>query len=665
MANRWTAPKSGNRLNQGQPWRRGDNEDLTLQFQGSPLSVVISGGVLPPGLFFNGATRKVQGTFAALPKDQTTYPVVFRATFAEGETLRTYDRSFVWVVNPVDEEQHWQDTSPDIKDLGVINRASTVTIQLDIVNPDADRLVYKAMGVATGIPGAFAGLPLGLEIDSYGRVIGSPTVTGNQPGVYYFKIYARDPDDLIKNPREEGDPRTSQKTYRITIAPEIVLDARLSDTVRWETPSGSLGSTYETYASHFAVKAVPQFQVSGGQSLETQTIRYTLTGRSKPLPDGLLLDAQTGLIIGRCPYVTVNTSYEFIVEARVVFVNIQNGAIRQSAIASERTFSLTVRSIFGVDSVTSLQINVPGPAREKIAKWIWGNLVEIHSSDPKAPSELTVMGRANTFRPSDIFFGKKREYRILLASGLNYRQDGNFLSRLKDYHHTTDLRIGRLASARARSPEGVHIYDVIYLGMVDPLEGSGGFVAGQEETLNRYVPGQKPTAIPQWNLSAQDSHYFPASIRNMRADMISTSGRKDWVEQGQAAADRGYGLVGREGLPLWMMSEQELGKPQTIPGYVCAIELIHVKAGSGPAIVRILEQAGMNEDLQGTTVTVDRYLLLSDGYGSTSFDFDQDSGSITTFDGPDNTNTPTTQYTTFDKILRSESKYYKFPPGDK
>jgi len=73
----------------------------------------------------------------------------------------------------------------------------------------------------------------------------------------------------------------------------------------------------------------------------------------------------------------------------------------------------------------------------------------------------------------------------------------------------------------------------------------------------------------------------------------------------------------------------------------------------------------MNEDLQGTIITVDRYLLLSDGFASTTFDFDEASGSITTFDGPENPHTPTVQLTSFDKSLRSESKYYKFPPGDK
>ena len=115
-----------------------------------------------------------------------------------------------------------------------------------------------------------------------------------------------------------------------------------------------------------------------------------------------------------------------------------------------------------------------------------------------------------------------------------------------------------------------------------------------------------------------------------------------------------------------MMSEQELGKPASVLGYQCAFELAYVKAGSGPAIVKALSTAGMNTDLQGTSITVDRYLLLSDGTASTTFDgpefgFEE----VTTFDGPENTESPTTSLTTFDTSLQSESKYYKFPPGDK
>ena len=638
----------------GVPWRRGDVVDMMIGVSTTNLDhVEVVGGQLPPGLFYNGGNRKVQGTIGILPKETAIYPVVLRATMLNG---RSYDRSYRWIMDISDEEQHWT-TPTGVQALGTVNRGSSVTIQLDIVNPDGDPLVYKAVGYA-GPPGSHQGLPLGLEVDEFGRIIGSPTITGNQAGDYYFRVYARDPDDLLRNPRGEGNPRTSEKIYSLTITPDIVLDARLSDVVRWETLSGSLGTCFETYPSFFAVKASPQYEISQGNSTETQSIRYSLTARSNPLPNGLLLDPTTGLILGRCPYVVVSKTFEFTVEARVVFVNNITNEVRLSSITGERTFNLTIKSIFAADSVTSLQINVPGPARKEIAQWVWGN---------KARGQIFT--RAQLYRNNDAYFGRRNEYRILLINGLNYTT-GDFQNRLRDYHHPTDLRIGKVASAKARSPDGTHLYDVVYLNIIDPMEGAGGFnTLGQEERLPRYLPGQKPVAIPEWNLTKDMANYYPVSIKNMRADLINT--------QNRLTGHLGYGLSGREGLPLWMMCEQELGKPATILGYQCAIELACVKAGGGPAIVKSLQVAGINDDLEGTTITVDRYLLLSDGVASTTFyddrdgvagDDDSDSGdylNVVTFDGPDNLDTPTTVPTTFDISLQSESKYYKFPPGDK
>jgi hypothetical protein len=662
MASIWVNPAQGNLLNDGQPWRHGDQVNLQLEFNAdrAPFieSIILSGGSLPPGLFFNGATKKVQGTIAALPKDQPSYPVVFRVKMRDSG--RTYDRSFRWIVDLSDEEQRWGSPA-GLQNLGAVNRGSNVNIQLDIVNPDNDALVYKAVGYK-GPPGSHAGLPNGLSIDNFGRLVGSPTITGNQAGDYYFRIYARDPDDLDSVPRGEGNPRTSEKIYQLTLTPNIVLDARLSDVVKWETPSGSLGSCYETYPSYFAVKASPQYETSGGSASETQTIRYTLTPSSKLLPSGFLLDPLSGMILGRAPYVAVSKTYEFTVEARVVFVSITTGAVRLSSIASERTFSVTIKSIFATDAVTSLEINVPGAARQKIIQWVFSNQAE----DRTIGHELTILGRASVFRPTDQYFGRVRNYRILLVNGLNYIQDGSFQERLKDYHHPTNLRIGHLTSAKARTPEGTHIYDILYLTVIDPLEGAGGFDAlGKEQVLNRYTAGQKPTAIPQLNLKANDSRYFPSSIKNLRSDMLNRNNRNDWAGNNESAGSRGYGVSGKEGLPLWMMCEQTLGDPTSVLGYQCAIELAYVKPGGGPAAVKALTTAGINEDLQGTVITVDRYLLLSNGTASTTFDGpEHGTDEITTFDGIDNLLTPTTALTTFDTSLQSESKYYKFPPGD-
>jgi hypothetical protein len=367
------------------------------------------------------------------------------------------------------------------------------------------------------------------------------------------------------------------------------------------------------------------------------------------------------LITGRCPYVTVSKTSEFTIEARVVFLNNSTGEIRLSTIASERTFSLTIRSIFASDGVTSLQISVPPATRSLLAQWIWGTAPELRDGK-NIPHNLTILGKDQVFRANDVYFGKKRDYRIMLVSGLNYLQNGSFLDKLRDYHHPTTLRVGKVQSARAVTPDGKYIYDVIYMTTIDPMAGAGGFDAqGREELLAR----QPGTAIPVWNMTKDADHYYPNSIRNMRADLINRFNRLPWGENNETMESRGLGVSGREGLPLWQMSEQIVGDPSSIPGYQCVIELAYVNPGSGPGIVKTLTLAGMNEAVQGLTIPVDRYLLLSDGTSNTTFDGPEYGlDEITTFDGPDNAITPTSFLTTFDTSLQSESKYYKFPPGD-
>jgi hypothetical protein len=654
MANIWLGPPGGKISNGGRPWRRGDPVNLLLQVDSTDLqSLVLSGGTLPPGLLFDQASHRVQGTIGALDKSKSSYDVVFRATTQAG---RFYDRSFQWQVNPVDEAQGW--TSQATKDLGTWNRGANINISLDISNPDADPLTYEIVG-ARGPAGSFSGLPHGLSIDRFGRIIGSPTISENLPGVYWFRVYVRDPSDLAHDPRQEGNPRTSEKVFTITLSDAVVSDPRLSDVVRWITPAGSLGSTYETLSSHFAVEARPQYEVNEGSSTDVQLVRYTIIPTSKPLPGGLILEPLTGLIVGRCPYVNSTKIYEFTIEARVVFQSQLDGTIRQSSIASQRTFSLTVRNTFTTDQTTTLQISVPANVRAKIATWVWGN-----KSEARTTHELTVLGRNNLFRFGDPAFGRRNFYTVPLVSGLNYTDTVDLAALLRDYHGPTTLNIGEVKTARALDPEGNYIHDMIYLAVEDPLQGAGGFDQdSKEQDQSRYRVGQKATGIPQWNLKPTDHHYWAGSLKNRRLDLIQTSNRIDWSEQGETANKRGLGLSGREGLPLWMTCEQVTGRPQSILGWIPAIELACVRPGLGAGVVKSLKQAGIEKELGGLTIQVDRYLLLTDGYVSTTFD-GIETQDVTGFDGTENTLTPTLTNTTFDQALVQESKYYRFPRGD-
>lgn len=715
----------------GRPWAIGDIVNLALSFSTQPDSLELIGGVLPPGVVFNATTFKIQGVIGIFPKTAFNYPVVFRATIDD----EIFDRTFFWIMDTSDLEQQW--VSPLLQDLGAVDRGSNVIIPLDLVNPDGDPLEFKAIGAASPIAGqeAFQGLPRGLEIDSFGRIVGSPLVTDNPPGVYYFRVYVRDPDDLGDLPRGQGLPSlTSEKLYRITLNQAIAQDSRLSDTVRWITPAGSLGSTYETYPSHFGVEAVPQFETTGSSS-EIQSIRYSLAPGSKPLPEGLLLDPGSGLIIGRAPYVINTRVFEFTVDARVVLTNRTTGQVVVSSIGSQRTFSISVRNLFSTNAVSNITVTVPPDIRRKIISWTHSVRPELRRivGTNTGPNTLTLFGPTNVFRLADPLWGRVKDLKIRLISGLNFlgsetvvaaepwrvgdRVDqggvvenirvgdilpdvdgvsrpikvadlrtrgsvgsgsgSDFLDRLSDYHHPTTLRVGRVAWARGLSPEGVHVYDVIYLGVTDPKEGAGGFDSLGRET-RELRPHSPATPVQRLNIQSGQVNYYPNSIRNFRLDLIQRENRL-------AGSLPGYGFSGSEGLPFWQFHEQVRGRPATRLGYQAAIEIAYLRPGTAAGVVRALELAGINNDLQGMTIEVDRYLVITNGF--TALDFDgptvqpispllppnlevvplpdtNPTPEITTFDGPDSSLSPTISPTTFDTILIEEGKYYKFTPGD-
>lgn len=641
-------------------WKIGDVADVNLLFNRTLDNLELIGGVLPPGLIFNSVSRRIQGTVGIFPKENLSYPVVFRATIGDD----VFDRTFRFLMDPEDLKAQW--TSNVFEDLGAVDRGSNVIIPLGLTNPDGDPLVFTPVGAdppfATPGQEVFRGLPAGLEIDSFGRIVGVPLITNNPPGQYFFRIFIRDPGDQQTNPRGQGEPtRTSEKIYRITLNPTIAQDARLSDTVRWITPAGSLGSTYETYPSHFSVQALPQFR-AGATAQNTQRIRYSIAPGGGSLPQGVSLDRDTGLIVGRMPYTTGNRVFNFTVEARVVFVNRTTLVETVSNISSLRSFSITVRDLYVFNAVTNLSINVPPRIRKKIVEWVWGIRPEVRRRVGRntGPDVLTLFGPENLFRRPDRFWGRRAadDLNIRVITGLDFSAVGNLTDHLVDYHHPTTLQVGKLGWARGLSPEGVHVYDVVYLGVVDPLREAGGFEGGRETFQARPSSG---VAIPGRNILANQPNYFPNSVRNFREDLIRTQNRLP-------GSLPGPGFSGREGLPFWQKHEQVRGQPASRLGYQCVIELAFVLPGRAPAIVRALELAGMNDDLAGMTIDVDRYLVISNGTITTTFDGPSNEVTptplFTTFDGPESITTPTAVETTFDTILVEEGKYYKFPPGD-
>lgn len=360
--------------------------------------------------------------------------------------------------------------------------------------------------------------------------------------------------------------------------------------IQWVTPKGYLGEVYETMACPYSVKAI----ASGGFP-----VSYTLAPGSGPLPTGLSIDVTTGEIRGTCGFINQDTRFTFTIRASV------------GATFVDREFSLLMKNLFNTQPVTGVYMTMTG----------WDKIDWVKFSNQNIPEEYV-------FRPHDPEFGINKKPMMYLLFGLPDVTDMQLWTAMTgnperpheyDFYRRTDLYISELKTAVARDSKGNILYEVLYREVIDPLHRvykrrgknkievrAGGFNAG--DSLVR-SPVPYPQAASTYNVD--DTRFiYPSSLTNMRKDLM-------------AHDTGGIGLNGIEGLPLWMRSQQTLGDPKSVLGFVPAIELAYLKPGSAKAVLRHI-RLGMDgwDDLLGTKLIFDRFFFLR--YASTETTFDTD-----------------------------------------
>lgn len=360
--------------------------------------------------------------------------------------------------------------------------------------------------------------------------------------------------------------------------------------IQWVTPKGHLGEVYETMACPYSVKAIASgnFPVS-----------YNLAPGSGPLPTGLSIDVTTGEIRGTCGFINQDTRFAFTIRASV------------GATFVDREFSLLMKNMFNTQPVTGVYMTMTG----------WDKIDWVQFSNSNIPEEYV-------FRPHDPEFGINKKPMMYLLFGLPDVTDEELWVAMTgnpertheyDFYGKTDLYLSELKTAVARDNKGNILYEVLYREVVDPLNRiysrrgknkidvhAGGFNAGDSLTRS---PVPYPQAASTYNVT-NTKFIYPSSLSNMRKDLM-------------AADTGGIGLNGAEGLPLWMNSQQKLGDPKSVLGFVPAIELAYLIPGSAQAVLRHIRLAMEGwDDLLGTKLIFDRFFLLR--YGSTETTFDKD-----------------------------------------
>jgi len=323
--------------------------DTIIDPENDNLVFSILNGFLPPGLQlrYDGKLLGVLENFPSLGGVEGSfyrdYYFTVRATDGGFET----DKSFAVRVYrtlgsnqpPVWETKPWFENSIGTYFQG---RFIDYTLQVDDTLP---LTFYEVQLTDFGIPeetsNVFHELPFGLSITTDGHIIGTIDIQ-TPPGEYYFQVEVS--NGLISVPM----------AFKINVA-EIPIFINPSEfpisSIIWETLPGLLGVLNELESSYLSVSA---------KSSSNRIIHYQLSSSSDPLPDGLILDIETGEIRGKANYISTDTEYSFIVQAFYA---------DDPTEYEEREFSIIIKDVFD-QPISSVEFMISGFDKIDWMTWI-------------------------------------------------------------------------------------------------------------------------------------------------------------------------------------------------------------------------------------------------------------------------------------------------------
>lgn len=173
------------------------------------------------------------------------------------------------------------------------------------------------------------------------------------------------------------------------------------------------------------------------------------------------------------------------------------------------------------------------------------------------------------YRPLDLEFGIQSDPKIFVEFGLGQVELDRYAEPLSNYLGRVRLYAGEIKTAQGKDSSGNHLYDVVYVDMVDPLSNPAPIVDAIYETV------------------------YPNNIPNIKGSLesITTSGSTILVDEYM--------------LPKYMRTDQEgLGVPL---GYITALVLCFVKPGFGTKLIKNITNTGF--DFKQFNYELDRIVI--------------------------------------------------------
>ena len=192
------------------------------------------------------------------------------------------------------------------------------------------------------------------------------------------------------------------------------------------------------------------------------------------------------------------------------------------------------------------------------------------------------------YRADDPNFGVAKSFKFLFLPGLSPSAAATFVNAIQYNHYNKVINFGTLKTAVAKDPQGVPVYEVVYVDAQD------------NQAYNTIGPEISTALDVQYGFYFNGTEYktiYPNSFKNMQTRFENT-----------------VGYTNRGALPKWMTSVQENG---LVLGLTRAIILAYVKVGSSK-LIKYRLQKSLEENSGNFTFIADRYQW--DNYLSTFYD---------------------------------------------
>lgn len=357
---------------------------------------------------------------------------------------------------------------------------------------------------------------------------------------------------------------TNRKTFTLSISEEVVGD------FKWVTDT-LVGTLIPDKTSTLKVEATGPSNIKYyvATTYDKNTTTFSDNGviirQDFNIRDGLYVDQDSGLIIGTLSKTNNNI---FMFDGGVTTFDRELTTI--DSVISFTVFA--VADILGTTRTISKRfaINVGKTSNQKYSNMWLKSYMDRDQREyfDTLVSNATVFPASLLYRPTDPSFGVQREVKMLLAAGISTATYEEYIASLEKNFTRKKLWFGRVKVARSLE-RNTHMYDVVYVEMIDPLEN------------------ENKDSIPL-EVSVNSGILYPNSIENMRTRLFENLGRNDSLN------------------PQWMLTPQTDG---TISGYVKAIPLCYCLPNSGTTIARNIENIGF--DFTKLTFDVDRVIVDS------------------------------------------------------